>query len=755
MVDISTGDVLDELSDTMGFMEEEVNNNAYLRYIPQSIRVQDSLGKTPAYTIDGKQLLIDTPGEYYVAYTYQDRAGIRGVSVDNYNIIHSSSYRHAVVIDVLSESDVQTMLGGDSPPTANGKWICLIIEPAQADTEYDVVFSGAGDDYAFTAFPVTYDETKNRYYMILTYPVEGETIAEWLDFPTVDINDFSIQVHEDTRYDYLCYDNQRDCLWGIRDNDLHRLSHDYAVLDTYDLDPLTVKGLAYRHGWLYILDDTSKVHIYDAYAITEESYYQLTGDHLGLTFDIEGYMWTFSEVNSPASSPNALVKHRLYYDYYVNDEYDCFTRESYTTLVVNGVDSQQESYTLWTPLDTLGLTLDVARLPGESNVDYRERLRNVFVYPSDNTRQGLINSVSRAIGAETNIVYTNNTVTLRAAPLSYGETVIRDETAYNVGEHDDYNLLVTIYGIPIQRTTVVTHKESGSTGRVYRSVGQIFTVAHDTVLIGFHLGIVTDALARISLFDVDSELLVTHWYTNGFYDIVYPDTQLTLEANKEYMIVVESNGELNCAVDESESGLYATEDGLYNDMTEQSEGLEYTLYGYKETPASIQEYVAYNVDAHVWFSGDISNRYVSVSYLTEDGEQSESFFIEKVDKTSAIDMARPEQGSALPFQSLRTYGNSYLDETDWIDNDVDLLRPTMADAEYTGQVQSGHYADGLRTEIDRDGYPIIQQGEFNITDRKYYLCGRKKVEEITPTHEGEPTSRFTLDNHPKGQVMVT
>jgi len=215
------------------------------------------------------------------------------------------------------------------------------------------------------------------------------------------------------------------------------------------------------------------------------------------------------------------------------------------------------------------------------------------------------------------------------------------------------------------------------------------------------------------------------------------------------MVIVESDGELNCAVDDSESGSYAAVDGLYNDMTEQPYGLEYTLYGYKASPSHIQDYVAYSVEDIVWFSGDISNCYVSVSYMTENGQRAESFYIEKPSNTSDINVSRPQLGSALPFPPMRTFGNSFLDDTDWITDEVDLLNPTMADAEYkhSAIIQSGHYADALRTEIDRDGFPIIGQGEFNIKDKAYYLCGRKVTEDITPSH--------ALDNECQGQVIVT
>jgi len=768
ILDTATGDILNELVNTLSFITEEVNANDRLRYLPQSIRVQNAQGEEPLYTIENKQLQIDTPGEYHVAYTYRGRIDIRGVTVDEYNAIYDSSYQYVTVAQVLNETEVQELLGGDEPPSANGKWIVIVIEPAQSSNKYDVTFDGTAGTYNFNGYAATYDETNNRYYITLTYPVEGETIDEWLTFATVDIEDFAVQVSGDIRYDYLCYDDQRECFWGAIESNLYRLSFEYDVLDEYALEHQEIKGLAYRHEHLYLLDGNSYLHVYNAYSLEKVHGYQLNGVYEGLAFDAEGYMWTISH--------NALVKHRLYYDYYVNDVYDCFTREQYNTFVINSMEVSQESYPLWTPLDTFGLLLDVTRLPDESNVSYRERLRNVYVHPSNNTAQGVINSVSRAIGSDTNVVKTHNTVRLKETPLSYAEVMAREINPYDVSEHDEHNLLVFIDGLPIKRTTVAIRKESGNLGQVYRSVGQIFSVSDDTVLFGFHLGIVTDALAQISLIDVASEALVMHWYANGFYEMTHPDTRITLEANKEYMIVVESDGELNCAVDDAEAGLYASDDGLYNDMTERAFGLEYTLYGYKATPASIQDYAAYNVDSIVWLSGDISNRYVSVSYMTENGERAESCFIEKPDSSSDISVSSPQVGSRLPksekrgeacasgfactfFQTMRTFGNSFLDDTEWIDGNVDLLNPVMADAILLRQnlpqkapvsakyIQSGHYADDLLTEINRDGFPKITQGSFNIRGTEYYLCGRKVTEQITPSHE--------LDNERKGLAVVT
>ena len=50
--------------------------------------------------------------------------------------------------------------------------------------------------------------------------------------------------------------------------------------------------------------------------------------------------------------------------------------------------------------DYFGMIIGLSRLPGEKNVDYRERLWDVYVNQSSSTEEGLINGISRELGLE-------------------------------------------------------------------------------------------------------------------------------------------------------------------------------------------------------------------------------------------------------------------------------------------------------------------------------------------------------------------
>jgi hypothetical protein len=55
---------------------------------------------------------------------------------------------------------------------------------------------------------------------------------------------------------------------------------------------------------------------------------------------------------------------------------------------------------VWGPLDEMGLLLDLKRLPGERNHEYRERLFRVFTRRTDSTYDGLLNGITYELGLE-------------------------------------------------------------------------------------------------------------------------------------------------------------------------------------------------------------------------------------------------------------------------------------------------------------------------------------------------------------------
>lgn len=67
-------------------------------------------------------------------------------------------------------------------------------------------------------------------------------------------------------------------------------------------------------------------------------------------------------------------------------------------IVVPVTDTMKKS--VWGPLDEIGLLLDLKRLPGERNHDYRKRLFRVFTRRTDSTYDGLLNGITYELGLE-------------------------------------------------------------------------------------------------------------------------------------------------------------------------------------------------------------------------------------------------------------------------------------------------------------------------------------------------------------------
>jgi hypothetical protein len=65
-------------------------------------------------------------------------------------------------------------------------------------------------------------------------------------------------------------------------------------------------------------------------------------------------------------------------------------------IVIPVTDDSKKS--VWGPLDEIGLLLDLKRLPGERNHDYRTRLFRVFTRRTDSTYQGLLNGITYELG---------------------------------------------------------------------------------------------------------------------------------------------------------------------------------------------------------------------------------------------------------------------------------------------------------------------------------------------------------------------
>ncbi len=71
-------------------------------------------------------------------------------------------------------------------------------------------------------------------------------------------------------------------------------------------------------------------------------------------------------------------------------------------IVIPVIDEMQKS--VWGPLDEMGLLLDLERLPGERNYDYRKRLFRVFTRRTDSTYQGMLAGITYELGLDFNDV---------------------------------------------------------------------------------------------------------------------------------------------------------------------------------------------------------------------------------------------------------------------------------------------------------------------------------------------------------------
>ncbi len=134
-------------------------------------------------------------------------------------------------------------------------------------------------------------------------------------------------------------------------------------------------------------------------------------------------------------------------------------------LTVTITDSMRKS--VWGPLDEWGLMLDLQRLPGEQNPDYRSRLYRVFTRPTDSTYQGLLNAITYELGLD---FYDLMSIEFIGDPtdvgLQVGETpqprvTLKDGslTLYGHYINDDENMIVQIDNKPQINLRKIEYKD--------------------------------------------------------------------------------------------------------------------------------------------------------------------------------------------------------------------------------------------------------------------------------------------------------
>ena len=64
------------------------------------------------------------------------------------------------------------------------------------------------------------------------------------------------------------------------------------------------------------------------------------------------------------------------------------------------VITDENRKSVWSFLDEIGLILDLKRIPGERNKEYRERLYRVFTRPTDSTYRGMLNAITYELGLD-------------------------------------------------------------------------------------------------------------------------------------------------------------------------------------------------------------------------------------------------------------------------------------------------------------------------------------------------------------------
>jgi len=114
-------------------------------------------------------------------------------------------------------------------------------------------------------------------------------------------------------------------------------------------------------------------------------------------------------------------------------------------IVVPVTDSMKKS--VWGPLDEMGLLLDLERLPGERNHEYRERLFRVFTRRTDSTYQGLLNGITYELGLEFDDVLT---LTFTGSSDLQPRAIVQDGilTLYSDYTDDDNYVIIQIQSEP-------------------------------------------------------------------------------------------------------------------------------------------------------------------------------------------------------------------------------------------------------------------------------------------------------------------
>lgn len=86
---------------------------------------------------------------------------------------------------------------------------------------------------------------------------------------------------------------------------------------------------------------------------------------------------------------------------YLRVDLDAFEdiNQPFKAVVINGAPQYELIlHHVWNALDEMGLLLNLKRLFGEKNEDYKKRILDVFINPGNSTHDGMVNGISRELG---------------------------------------------------------------------------------------------------------------------------------------------------------------------------------------------------------------------------------------------------------------------------------------------------------------------------------------------------------------------
>ena len=190
----------------------------------------------------------------------------------------------------------------------------------------------------------------------------------------------------------------------------------------------------------YTITASSEGSMLTEYDTLEEFFMSLEGD------------FNYSEVYFP----NPFIIDHENHGIYTRLQYNVSEENIYGIIHVNIMDGESTLYDndiklvphpVWNFFDEFGLLLSTPRLGYESNEDYKLRLLDVFIHPSNTTKIGLLNGISRELGLRKNAIWTNG-------DLDYiiGDTISEDVN--NISGKMIITNSIEVDGIQLESTDV-------------------------------------------------------------------------------------------------------------------------------------------------------------------------------------------------------------------------------------------------------------------------------------------------------------